>query len=111
MSEGSNVHFSEREALLFHSARRPGKIEIVASKPMATQRDLSLAYSPGVAVPVLAIAADPDTVYDYTIKGNPVAVITNGTAIPGQIGKASCRARVCQYVYITVVAGTLKKKK
>lgn len=75
--------FSDREALLFHSAKRPGKIEIIASKPMATQRDLSLAYSPGVAVPVLAIAEDPDTVYDYTIKGNLVAVITNGTAILG----------------------------
>ncbi len=83
MSEGSNVQFSEREALLFHSARRPGKIEIIASKPMATQRDLSLAYSPGVAVPVLAIANDPATAYDYTIKGNLVAVITNGTAILG----------------------------
>ena len=83
MSEGSNVQFSEREALLFHSARRPGKIEIVASKPMATQRDLSLAYSPGVAVPVLAIAKDPAAAYDYTVKGNLVAVISNGTAILG----------------------------
>ena len=83
MSEGSNVQFSEREALLFHSQGRPGKIEIVASKPMATQRDLSLAYSPGVAVPVRAIAADPATAYDYTAKGNLVAVITNGTAILG----------------------------
>ena len=82
MSE-SNVQFSEREALLFHSAGRPGKIEIVASKPMATQRDLSLAYSPGVAVPVRAIAADPATAYDYTAKGNLVAVISNGTAILG----------------------------
>ncbi|MGE0776015.1 MAG: NADP-dependent malic enzyme [Sphingomonadaceae bacterium] len=82
MSE-SNVQFSEREALLFHSAGRPGKIEIIASKPMATQRDLSLAYSPGVAVPVRAIAADPDTAYDYTAKGNLVAVISNGTAILG----------------------------
>jgi malate dehydrogenase (oxaloacetate-decarboxylating)(NADP+) len=77
------IHFTDREALLFHSQGRPGKIEIVASKPMATQRDLSLAYSPGVAVPVRAIAADPDAVYDYTIKGNLVAVITNGTAILG----------------------------
>ena len=68
MSE-SNVQFSEREALLFHSAGRPGKIEIIASKPMATQRDLSLAYSPGVAVPVRAIAADPATAYDYISKG------------------------------------------
>ena len=56
MSEGANVQFSKREALLFHSYGRPGKIEIVATKPMATQRDLSLAYSPGVAVPVRAIA-------------------------------------------------------
>ena len=83
MSEGANVQFSEREALLFHSSGRPGKIEIIASKPMATQRDLSLAYSPGVAVPVRAIAADPDTAYDYTSKGNLVAVISNGTAILG----------------------------
>ncbi|TVV75815.1 NADP-dependent malic enzyme [Sphingomonas solaris] len=84
MSDGSsNVQFSEREALLFHSAGRPGKIQIVATKPMATQRDLSLAYSPGVAVPVRAIAADPDTAYDYTAKGNLVAVISNGTAILG----------------------------
>ena len=82
MSE-SNVRFSEQEALNFHSSGRPGKIEIVASKPMATQRDLSLAYSPGVAVPVRAIAADPATAYDYTAKGNLVAVISNGTAILG----------------------------
>ncbi|HEX8445254.1 MAG TPA: NADP-dependent malic enzyme [Sphingomonas sp.] len=83
MSEETNIQFSEREALLFHSQGRPGKIEIIASKPMATQRDLSLAYSPGVAVPVLAIAADPACVYDYTAKGNLVAVISNGTAILG----------------------------
>jgi len=83
MNEGSNVEFSEREALLFHSQGRPGKIEIVASKPMATQRDLSLAYSPGVAVPVRAIADDAAAAYDYTARGNLVAVITNGTAILG----------------------------
>ena len=82
MSE-SNVKFSEAEALDFHSRGRPGKIEIVASKPMATQRDLSLAYSPGVAVPVRAIAANPTCAYDYTAKGNLVAVISNGTAILG----------------------------
>jgi malate dehydrogenase (oxaloacetate-decarboxylating)(NADP+) len=82
MSE-ANVQFSEREALLFHSAGRPGKIEIIASKPMATQRDLSLAYSPGVAVPVRAIADNPGCAYDYTAKGNLVAVISNGTAILG----------------------------
>ena len=75
--------FTRQEALLFHSQGRPGKLEIVATKPMATQRDLSLAYSPGVAVPVLAIAEDPSLAYDYTTKGNFVAVITNGTAILG----------------------------
>ncbi|MGN6619674.1 MAG: NADP-dependent malic enzyme [Sphingomonas sp.] len=83
MADESNVQFSEREALLFHSEGRPGKIEIIASKPMATQRDLALAYSPGVAVPVRAIAEDPATAYDYTAKGNLVGVISNGTAILG----------------------------
>jgi len=74
---------TDQEALQFHSRGRPGKLEIVPTKPMATQRDLSLAYSPGVAAPVKAIAADPSTVYDYTARGNMVAVITNGTAILG----------------------------
>lgn len=83
MADESNVRFTEREALFYHKTIRPGKIEIIASKPMATQRDLSLAYSPGVAVPVQAIADDPATAYDYTAKGNLVAVITNGTAILG----------------------------
>src|SRR5471030_2949106 len=83
MSEESNLQFSEREALLFHSEGRPGKLEIIASKPMATQRDLALAYSPGVAVPCLRIAADPSLAYDYTAKGNLVAVISNGTAVLG----------------------------
>jgi malate dehydrogenase (oxaloacetate-decarboxylating)(NADP+) len=83
VSDETNVKFTEREALFYHSTMRPGKIEIIASKPMATQRDLSLAYSPGVAVPVQAIADDPATAYDYTAKGNLVAVITNGTAILG----------------------------
>jgi malate dehydrogenase (oxaloacetate-decarboxylating)(NADP+) len=79
----SDVQFTAQEALDFHSQGRPGKIEIIATKPMATQRDLSLAYSPGVAVPVQAIADDPATAYDYTAKGNLVAVISNGTAILG----------------------------
>jgi malate dehydrogenase (oxaloacetate-decarboxylating)(NADP+) len=79
----SDVQFTAEEALKFHSNGRPGKIEIVATKPMATQRDLSLAYSPGVAVPVQAIADDPSCAYDYTAKGNLVAVISNGTAILG----------------------------
>ncbi len=79
----SNVRFTEREALFYHKTIRPGKIEIIASKPMATQRDLSLAYSPGVAVPVQAIADNPADAYEYTAKGNLVAVISNGTAILG----------------------------
>src|SRR5215471_2820325 len=75
--------FTDQEALLFHSQGRSGKLEVVATKPMATQRDLSLAYSPGVAVPVLAIAQNEAVAFDYTTKGNFVAVITNGTAILG----------------------------
>src|ERR671928_1324670 len=82
MSE-SNVKYTEAEALDFHSQGRPGKLEIIASKPMATQRDLSLAYSPGVAVPVRKIAENPTCAYDFTSKGNLVAVISNGTAILG----------------------------
>lgn len=83
MSDKSDIQTSDQEALDFHSLGRPGKLEIVASKPLVTQRDLALAYSPGVAAPVLAIAANPAAAYDYTIKGNLVAVITNGTAILG----------------------------
>jgi malate dehydrogenase (oxaloacetate-decarboxylating)(NADP+) len=82
-SRQSRPTFTDQEALLFHSQGRPGKLEVIATKPMATQRDLSLAYSPGVAVPVLAIAKDEGLAYDYTTKGNFVAVITNGTAILG----------------------------
>ena len=76
-------HFSEKEALLFHAQGKPGKIEIKPTKPLSTQRDLSLAYSPGVAAPVNAIAEDENSVYDYTSKGNLVAVVSNGTAILG----------------------------
>ena len=77
------TQFTRQEALQFHQQGRPGKLEITPSKPMSTQRDLSLAYSPGVAVPVQAIAEKPDLAYDYTTKGNLVAVISNGTAILG----------------------------
>ncbi|MCI3179684.1 NADP-dependent malic enzyme [Caulobacter sp. CCUG 60055] len=83
MSDTEKRTFTDDEALAFHKYPTPGKIAIAATKPMATQRDLSLAYSPGVAVPVNAIAADPDAAYDYTSKGNLVAVISNGTAILG----------------------------
>jgi malate dehydrogenase (oxaloacetate-decarboxylating)(NADP+) len=75
--------FTDEEALAFHRYPQPGKLSITPTKPMATQKDLSLAYSPGVAIPVLAIAANPELAYDYTSKGNMVAVITNGTAILG----------------------------
>jgi malate dehydrogenase (oxaloacetate-decarboxylating)(NADP+) len=75
--------FTAEEALAYHLEPTPGKLEITASTPMATQRDLSLAYSPGVAVPCEAIAADPATAYDYTTKGNLVAVVSNGTAVLG----------------------------
>jgi malate dehydrogenase (oxaloacetate-decarboxylating)(NADP+) len=73
----------ERETLLMHASGRPGKIEVVPTKPLTTQRDLSLAYSPGVAFPCLHIAKDPSLAYDYTAKGNLVAVISNGTAVLG----------------------------
>src|SRR6201997_375488 len=83
MSDAEKRTFTEDEALSFHRYPTPGKIAIAATKPMATQRDLSLAYSPGVAVPVLKIAADPEAAYDYTAKGTLVAVFSNGTAILG----------------------------
>lgn len=79
----SSKYITDKQALDFHSKPTPGKLAMSPTKPMATQRDLSLAYSPGVAIPVQAIADDPDSVYDYTSKGNMVAVISNGTAILG----------------------------
>jgi malate dehydrogenase (oxaloacetate-decarboxylating)(NADP+) len=82
-TEPSLPSVSPAEALDFHAQGRPGKLEISPTKPMATQRDLSLAYSPGVAVPVQAIAEDPSRAFDYTTRGNMVAVISNGTAILG----------------------------
>ena len=76
-------HYTDKEALKFHSHNKPGKIEINSSKPMTTKRDLALAYSPGVAAPVKAIYENPEAAYDYTSKGNLVAVISNGSAILG----------------------------
>ncbi|GAA6211092.1 NADP-dependent malic enzyme [Hyphomicrobiales bacterium 4NK60-0047b] len=81
--KNSKNNFTDQEALQFHAGNKPGKLEITPTKPMATQRDLSLAYSPGVAVPVLAISEDERAAYDYTNKGNMVGVISNGTAILG----------------------------
>ncbi|MCY3754056.1 MAG: hypothetical protein OXG99_08215, partial [Alphaproteobacteria bacterium] len=69
-----------REALRMHAAGRPGKVEVTPTKPLTTQYQLSLAYSPGVAAPCLEIEKDPGLAYDYTAKGNMVAVISNGTA-------------------------------
>ena len=83
MKKSKINHYSDKEALEFHNTTKSGKIEIISSKPMTTKRDLALAYSPGVAAPVRAIAEDPNAAYDYTTKGNLVAVISNGTAILG----------------------------
>ena len=74
---------SKKEALDYHSRGRKGKIEVVPSKPYSSQRDLSLAYSPGVAEPCIAISENPDDVYKYTSKGNLVAVISDGSAVLG----------------------------
>ena len=82
-NKNSNESYDDKEALRFHAEGKPGKIAISATKPMETQSDLSLAYSPGVAAPVIAISEKPETVYDYTSKGNLVAVISNGSAILG----------------------------
>ncbi len=82
-SKFAEAAFTAQEALQFHSQGKPGKLEISTTKPLATQRDLSLAYSPGVAEPVKAIAENPALAYDYTNKGNLVAVVSNGTAILG----------------------------
>ena len=76
-------HYTDKEALEFHSHKKPGKIEISSSKNMTTKRDLALAYSPGVAAPVRAISDNPEAAFDYTSKGNLVAVISNGSAILG----------------------------
>ena len=76
-------HYTDKEALEFHNQKKPGKIEIVSSKTMTTKRDLALAYSPGVAAPVRAISENPEAAFDYTSKGNLVAVISNGSAILG----------------------------
>src|SRR6267142_3818518 len=73
----------KNDALDYHRAGRPGKLEVVPTKPLVTQRDLSLAYSPGVAEPCLAIAEDPELAWEYTARGNLVAVVTNGTAVLG----------------------------
>jgi malate dehydrogenase (oxaloacetate-decarboxylating)(NADP+) len=84
MSKSADTAFTRQDALRFHQmGGKPGKLEIMPTKPVATQRDLSLAYSPGVAVPVEEIAKNPSLAYDYTAKGNLVAVISNGTAILG----------------------------
>ena len=83
MKKTKTDHYTEKEALEFHTYKKPGKIEIVSSKNMTTKRDLALAYSPGVAAPVKEISKNPESAYDYTSKGNLVAVISNGSAILG----------------------------
>jgi malate dehydrogenase (oxaloacetate-decarboxylating)(NADP+) len=83
MTKSADTAFTRQDVLQFHNVGKPGKLEVVPTKPLATARDLSLAYSPGVAVPVEEIARDPSLAYDYTARGNLVAVISNGTAILG----------------------------
>ena len=87
MADGADdtrtARVTAEEALAMHASGRPGKLETRISKPLTTARDLSLAYSPGVAEPCLRIAKDPSLAYDYTTKGNMVAVISNGTAVLG----------------------------
>ena len=83
MKKNKIEHYSDKEALDFHISKKSGKIEIISSKSLTTKRDLALAYSPGVAIPVKEISKNPDTAYDYTTKGNLVAVISNGSAILG----------------------------
>lgn len=89
----SGLSEKDIEALEFHCRRKPGKVSLLPTKPLMTQGDLSLAYSPGVAAPCLKIAGDPESVYEYTAKGNYVAVISNGTAVLGlgNIGPAASK--------------------
>src|SRR3981081_4670038 len=90
---GGRPTFTDQEALLFHSQGRPGKLEVVGHKPMGSPRDPARGHSPGVAVPVLAIAENEDLAFDYTTKGNFVAVITNGTAILGLGNRGALAAK------------------
>src|SRR5258708_6675968 len=90
---GIRPTFTDQEALLFHSQGRPGKLEVGPRRPVAPRRDLSWAYSPGVAVRVLAIAEDEDGAFDYATKGNFVAVITKGTAILGLGNRGALAAK------------------
>ena len=84
MTKKSKIdHYTDKEALDFHIGNKSGKIEVNSSKPLISKRDLSLAYSPGVAAPVKEISKDASKAYDYTSKGNLVAVISNGSAILG----------------------------
>ena len=83
MREDQRILALQKDAIAMHRTGRPGKIEIAPTKPLITQRDLSLAYSPGVAAPCLEINEDPALAYEYTAKGNLVAVISNGTAVLG----------------------------
>src|SRR5665213_509745 len=89
--EGNIIMIRDEDTFEYHSSNPPGKISIAATKPCLTQRDLSLAYTPGVAAPCLAIHREPDLVYKYTAKANLVAVVTNGTAVLGlgNIGPAA----------------------
>ena len=98
-------HYTDKEALDFHVKGKSGKIEIISSKPLTTKRDLSLAYSPGVAAPVKEIAKNPELAYDYTSKGNLVAVISNGSAIlgMGNLGALASKPNVLKSAMVSVL--------
>ena len=95
----------DKEALAFHSTGRPGKLEISATKPLTSQHDLSLAYSPGVAAPCLKTQANPETAYDYTAKGNLVAVISNGDLCSGYRKKYRCKLWLFYYANLKCIPG------
>ena len=100
MKKNKIEHYSDKEALDFHHNNKSGKIEIISSKPMTTKRDLALAYSPGVAAPVKAISNNPEAAYDYTSKGNLVAVISNGSAI---LGMGNLGALAVSYTHLSLL--------
>ena len=96
MDKQANTLLSQ-EALRMHAKGRPGKLEVQATKPLTTQRDLTLAYSPGVAAPCMEIHRDADLAYDYTTVGNIVAIVSNGTAVLGlgNIGALAAKPVIC----------------
>src|SRR3546814_18241379 len=98
-----------KAALEYHEHGRPGKISVTPTKQLSNQRDLALAYSPGVAAACDEIVSDPMNAFRFTGRGNLVGVIPNGTEVRGRIGRAACWGRACRYVWVAMVAVTLRK--